>query len=346
MQTKNRKTRRIFFHCLGWILFIGLQTILYMSSGMDAGWRIPFVRYSLNIISFYFIYFLVYRFLFKKQYALFLLFLIISLIGLFYLGDFTTKKLMKPKKITEEERSQQQRKRPPDHIIFIFSSTVFLGASLAVSFGEKWVDMERDKAKKDKENLSSELKYLKSQVNPHFLFNALNNIYALSLKKSEQTTDVVMKLSSLLRYMIYETDKSSVPLEDEIKNINDYVDLQKIRLTDNTKVNIDLSGNPAHFNIEPLLLIPLVENAFKYGTSTTVSSNINIDIQIQEQKLFFSISNDIVNHESKTDIKEDSGIGLKNLIRRLELLYPDNFKLKKHIKENKFYISLNLNLKK
>lgn len=193
-----------------------------------------------------------------------------------------------------------------------------------------------------KEKLSSELKFLKNQLNPHFLFNTLNNIYALSRKKSDQTPEVVMRLSELLSFMLYEAANETITLEKEIRFLEDYISLEKIRYTDTGlsvcfKKEIDDPLQP----IAPLILLPLVENAFKHGASENhFDSFINITLTVKKQQLLFKLKNSYEEPLQKTNTKT---IGLHNTERQLQLLYKDH-QLAITKENNVFEVILTINL--
>src|SRR6185437_9643902 len=173
-----------------------------------------------------------------------------------------------------------------------------------------------------REKLETELKFLRNQTNPHFLFNTLNNIYALARKKSDETADVVMKLSKLLRFMLYETRNAQIRISDEIKTLDDYIELEKLRYNDRLTLSfvreIDNDNEP----IAPLLLIPFVENAFKHGASESrFESFINLELVLQNGILEFYIENTKEENGKQTN---DENIGLSNVRRQLELLYREH----------------------
>jgi two-component system LytT family sensor kinase len=172
-----------------------------------------------------------------------------------------------------------------------------------------------------KEKLETELKFLRNQTNPHFLFNTLNNIYALSRKKSDETPGVVLKLSELLSFMLYESGKDAIPVQEEIKMVEDYIELQKIRYNDRLTIQLKKRLDNGSQKIAPMLLLPLVENAFKHGASETrFDSIIYINIDLHESYLNFCIENTI---ENGTASRENGNIGLNNIRRQLELMYKD-----------------------
>jgi two-component system, LytTR family, sensor kinase len=192
-----------------------------------------------------------------------------------------------------------------------------------------------------KEKLETELKFLKNQTNPHFLFNTLNNIYALARKKSDNTADVVMKLSKILRFMIYESGKPFITIAEETKLIEDYLDLEKIRYNDRLNISFKKEIDNYGQKVSPLLLLPFVENAFKHGISETrFSSFVNIDLNLQQGILKFVVQN---SKENSSNHSADSKIGLCNVRRQLELMYKE-FDLNVDDKDANFTINLTINL--
>lgn len=191
------------------------------------------------------------------------------------------------------------------------------------------------------EKLESELNFLRAQTNPHFLFNTLNNIYALARKKSDQTADVVMRLSKILRFMLYECTTPLIPLGDEIKILEDYVELEKLRYNNRLSLNFEARLDEPQTPIAPLLLLPLVENAFKHGVSETrFESRVDIHLELKKQRLRFEVRN-----TKALDLEEPaSGIGLSNVQRQLELIYPGRYDLKISTEKDTFLVKLQLNL--
>ncbi|MEO7046889.1 MAG: histidine kinase [Ferruginibacter sp.] len=216
------------------------------------------------------------------------------------------------------------------------------GAAIAV----KQVRLQLTGKEKEKNlirgKLETELKYLRYQIHPHFLFNTLNNIYGLSRKKSERTSEVVMKLSKLLRFMLYETVKTSINIGDEIKMLDDYIELERIRYDGRLTINFRREIDSESEQISPLLLLPFVENAFKHGASESrFESYIHIDMKLEHNVLHFYIENTKENNQ-QSDVCEK--IGLKNVKRQLELMYKD---YEMHVKNelSLFKVFLTINLK-
>jgi two-component system, LytTR family, sensor kinase len=174
-----------------------------------------------------------------------------------------------------------------------------------------------------KEKITMELAYLKSQINPHFLFNTMNNLYGLSLSEPEKTPDVILKISEMMRYMLYESNEERVPLTKEIEYLNSYIELEKIRYEGQTFVDFTVEGNTNNKLIAPLLLISFVENIFKHGNIQDIDNQVVISLKVDENQLNFKQKNTIAIHEKD----KMGGLGLKNVERRLFLLYHDKYKL-------------------
>jgi len=178
----------------------------------------------------------------------------------------------------------------------------------------------------EKTQLETELLFLRSQISPHFFFNTLNNIYSLSIEKSDKTPKLILRLSELMRYLLYETKSKRQSLEKEIICIQNYLDLEQIRYGDLLNINTQIRGNITDKKIAPMLLLSFIENAFKHGANKTNGDvKIDIDFKIVENFLYFTISNPLAETTNKIfDTKNSSGIGLKNVKKRLELGYQPN----------------------
>ncbi len=221
----------------------------------------------------------------------------------------------------------------------VFIVTIAFAISSSLTILKKWHQNELQKNKLIKEHFETELMFLKSQVNPHFLFNTLNSIYSLAVKKSDKTANTIVKLSALIRYMLYDSNKDFVELEDELTYIRNYIELQSIRLHDDVDLQFQIIGNAMGKLIAPMLLIPFIENAFKHGIDYTSKSYVDIKISIDKDELDLKILNSKNRQESGQEDK-NSGIGLKNIKRRLELIYPDKYLLDINESEDSYRVSL------
>jgi sensor histidine kinase YesM len=204
----------------------------------------------------------------------------------------------------------------------------------------QFADKEREKALV-KEKLETELKYLRNQTNPHFLFNTLNNIYGLARRKSDDTAEVVMKLSKLLRFMLYESNKPTVKIEDEIKMLDDFINLEKIRYTKKLELSFNKKIDDESEQIAPLLLLTFVENAFKHGASENrFESFIHIALELEAGVLHFSVEN---SKEDTSDNNVKDNIGLGNVRRQLELMYKQyDLQVLNELSVFKVFLTVNL----
>ena len=196
------------------------------------------------------------------------------------------------------------------------------------------------------ERLRQELTHLKSQVQPHFFFNTLNNLYALSIKKSSKTSAMIADLSAIMRYVLYETEQEKVPLEKEINFIESYVQLERIRHDEPNLVDFAVQGNPALIEIEPLLFLPLIENTFKHALAKDMPGKyVKIALVIDDDELVFQTSNPKQKEHFTAAKTNDSGIGLKNVKKRLELLYPGRHQLEIDSQAETFNVILTIKIK-
>lgn len=221
-------------------------------------------------------------------------------------------------------------------IIQFIVAYIFLSLLLHLSVG--WFILREQELQLQKENHQVQLKNLKSQINPHFLFNSLNNIYALSGPDNPQSRNYLNKLSDALRYMIYDTEADLVPLKSEAEYLENYFEIEKLRLPDTTRVQFTKSGMIDQFVIAPLLLLPLVENCF--GHCDRRSPLIEINLKMIDETLHFTT----LNNKSPTRLQDSGGVGLDNVEKRLKLIYPARYDLKIDDSSERFRIFLTINL--
>ncbi len=325
--------RRIFIHLLFWVCYISYFTLLSTKEESEFAFNLfaELLLLPVKLVIVYFtLYVLIPKFLAKKQYVIFTISSIITLImgGLVqrtidyyylypirysnfidYFGDFWHGYYIM-KSIT--------------NINFIVVLTA------AIKILKYWYHNEKTNKALEKEKLEAELKFLKAQIHPHFLFNTLNNLYALTLQKSQDAPQVVLKLSGLMNYMLYSTKDKLVPLSKEIESIHNYIALEKIRYGNSLDIAFDVSGEVSTSYIAPLLLLPFIENSFKHGVSDEVDNKwITINLHILHSVLTFKVENSRspqLNSFNKEQAYK-GGIGLKNVQRRLELIYPAKHEL-------------------
>lgn len=205
-----------------------------------------------------------------------------------------------------------------------FFVTAFVGL---LKFVEDYFELEARSRELKNRQLTSELRFLKAQINPHFLFNTLNNLYYLAVNQSGQTPEVIAKLSGMMRYMIHESNAEKVALGKEIEYMENYLDLERLRLNEEVPITFEVNGDVAGARITPLILISFLENAFKHGIGNNGENSwITVSLNVAAGTLYYRVANSIVCQADKT-VREASGIGLANVRRRLELSYPGNYRL-------------------
>lgn len=352
---KNRNQQRInlIIHFLAWGLFLGSPLMFAGASGREINYLqyISSLGAPLSLIFVFYInyYLLVTNLLSKRRILLF----IISNIGLVFLinffqlfwSDFFSQF------INEIPVRDRRFDMPPPREFFMlkdfFSVTFVATLSAAIKVTANLYKSENEKREMEKERSEAELKNLKNQLNPHFLFNTLNNIYSLIAINPIQAQQSVYGLSNLLRYVLYDNNEEMIPLSKELTFMKSYIDLMSIRLHEKVKLKIEISGEDSSLSIAPLLFITLIENAFKHGISPVSESFIDINISQSINKhnqpiVKCEISNSYFPKEDND--RSGSGIGLENLKKRLALIYPGKHSLVSKIENGVYYSSLLIDL--
>lgn len=229
-------------------------------------------------------------------------------------------------------------------LVQVITTNLFIVIFVAMlRFAVEWLEFEAKKKEVENEKLMAELNFLKAQINPHFLFNTLNNLYYLAYSKSDNTTEVIAKLSQMMRYMIYDSNHPKVLLSKEIEYMQSYISLERLRLNDQIPIKFDISGSTENIWITPLIFITFLENAFKHGVSNSnPKAWVNISIQLKGKECVYIVENSRTSDQKEPG--EKSGIGLQNVKRRLELSYPGSHKLETIETAEKYQVKLNLNL--
>ena len=332
---------RVFWHVFFWLAIVSL--FIYLAS-TDSEFNtrellIVFVLYPAINISLFYLNFLVYipKFLNKKRYWAYALFIIVTII-VYGLAKYGIGLIFKDVVLTH-------MKGKTISFVSYFINTLFVGLifvvlSTALKFTTDWFINERVQRDLENQRLSAELAFLKSQINPHFLFNSLNSIYSLAYQRSETTPEAILKLSEIMRYMLYECNDNRVDLSKELQYLHNYIDLQKIRFGNKAFIDFNVIGDVTNQQIVPLLLIAFIENAFKHGVANDVTSPIKLLINVDECKLHFYIQNKKHNHNRDAI----GGIGLNNVQRRLNLLYPNKYTLNIRDEEDTYTCELSITL--
>ncbi len=344
------KRNYVIGHTVFWLLSIAFFCLIfYMNSN-----TFSFAQVAKSLITnigfaasvYVNLYVLIPRFLKQKSYIFYVFWLIVLLSASALLVQLV---IVYPLRNILQVSDQFSRFNTNTHSAFFFATLVYVGISSFLKFIKDWIamqDLNYKLAKIEKQKLEAELTTLKGQLNPHFLFNSLNNIYSLALINSEKVPDLILKLSDLMRHIIYESRENYISLQKEIEFVDNFLALQKIRVSEKTRITYKKEGDVPDAKIAPLLFEPFIDNAFKHGipgNETQDFIEIHFDFS-KGNKLVFTIRNNFSDAE-KWD-KKHSGIGMQNVKQRLAHLYKRNeYKLEVSKSEDIFNVRLELNMK-
>jgi len=229
---------------------------------------------------------------------------------------------------------------------FIFLRCLLVGlTSTGWKVTSDWYVFQGEKRELESQNLQSELKFLKSQINPHFFFNTLNNLYALALKKSDLAPEIVLRLSEMMRYMLYESNEKEVSLDKEVKYVMNYIELERLRQSSNFEIDFRMEGEASGQKIAPLMFIPFLENSFKHGLDNQIKRGfVHIKMKLKDNEVELDIENSKppLLSNSNPNQNKSGGIGLENVKRRLKLLYPNRHVLNINDNPNSYKVFLNI----
>lgn len=336
---------RLLSHVIFWVTWVALNTI-FLGSAEDTYLRQFIVElYELPekmIVVYLNLYWLIPVFLMKRKYLwyAFSLFTIIVLMSIVMRAIYV--ELLAPKYFPDTVNL------PFFHPYRIFKYIFYnLNAIILITTGIRlfnyWYQQQQMNNELIKEKLETELGYLKGQLHPHFLFNTLNNIYSLCLSKSDLAPDIVLKLSSLLSYMLYDSEKDHIDLQKEIGYVRSYLELEKIRYCDRLSISFTESGDLQNKKIAPLIMLPFIENAFKHGFDEDLNNIwITIDIKVKQDMFYMKVKNSF--NGASRPVLPQRGIGLQNIRRRLTLLYPEKHALELHPDTDYFEVDLKIDL--
>lgn len=325
--TQNNKTIKTKYHIYFWLGYF-LFNVIRWGSYFDDYWyslKSNLVEFPLHILIVYFnIYILIPKFLLQKKYKKYILSLAFSLL-LIYIFRTGLNYLLVTKNIWPEAEGIQEA-FTFNHVIAVTLGELYVVAlATAIKLTIDWANQKDRIETLKKERLKSELNFLKTQIQPHFFFNTLNNLYALTLEKSKKAPEVVLKLSEIMQYVIYDIKQQKVSLLKEIEYIQNYIDLQQLRCHKNATINIAIDGDISKAKVPPLIFLSFVENCFKHGDRN--SNNFYIYILFKKTKqnnLVFTVKN---SYETKEITSIKKGIGNTNTKRRLDLIYENKYKL-------------------
>ena len=341
--------KRVLTHLLFW-LFIILIAPLTSNGGignMGEAFLFRIMGLPVKILAtYFFVYYQVGKLFQKKKYLRFILSFFLS-IAVFAVLDrsitiYVSETLINSSG-SKESLMQIVSELEYTYVDYFFRIYFFVFTFLFIKMVKNSAEEKRKIETLQQEKTTAELNFLRTQIHPHFLFNTLNNLYALTLEKSEKAPDVVAKLAEILDYMLYRCQGNAVLIEKEVETLKHYIALEKLRYGDRLELSFDYDTDNTSAEIAPLLLISVVENAFKHGVSGAIHPpKIMIDLLVKSNKLHFKVYNTKANLVEEESLIYAKGIGMKNIKRQLELIYQDAYGL--DIKENDFYYEVNLEL--
>jgi sensor histidine kinase YesM len=315
-----------------YVVFFGRRNSNYLQTFFFVGLLMPVTMGTTYLLNYY----LVPRYLMKERYGFFLLYFIYTLIGSIFLEMMIAMLTF----IVMAEVNIKEMSPASIDIFLLLTSllmVVFLGG--AIKFLNHWRTSREEYQKLMRERVEAELRFLKVQLNPHFLFNTLNNLYYLTTEKSEKAPQAILQLSEILDYVMHSSKSMFVPLEKELKQVENYIALESLRYEDRVTVNTKFSGNLNKHSIAPMILITLIENAFKHGVMPIAGNSwVKLVVEDSARGLLIEISNSAIHANS------GKGIGLENLTNQLDHLYKDNYTMNvERSKDNEFSVILMLN---
>jgi len=361
--TKEKSTR-IIIHILVWVVILGVPVYSANRFRMGNNFLLTYYTFmAINAIIFYtnYLFLVPWLFLQKKRYRYFIASLTL-VVCFYFISDFANEQVNNFISKNDPEqfdmspgqtRVMRPRQLPPlrpiffiavphAHLIGYTSASLFMVFfSLGLRVLERQSKIEKMQEEMEKAKLNAELAFLKNQVSPHFFFNTLHNIYSLSKFNPEDSRTAILKLSNMMRYLLYDSEDGDVKLSNEIELIKNYIDLMRLRLEENYDLRVNFPDEYSNFTIPPLLFIPFIENAFKYGVSFREDSFIDISMAASDKTIIFRSVNSISGSASETG-PESSGIGLNNVRKRLDLLFPDKYDLQLIKTENTFEVLLKI----
>ena len=339
----------IVYHTLFWVVYFLFNTLRWGSYFDDYTYSFHsnLVEFPIHIVLVYFnLYYLLPK-LIPAHFGRYLGLLAMAILFMSLLKIVITYELVTTD-IWKESSRQETDLFGINYILAVFIGELYvIGLTTAIKMTIDYVKNQRRTRELEKINMDTELSMLKSQLQPHFFFNTLNNLYSLTLDKSDQAPETVLKLSELMSYIIYQGNQKQVELAKEVHHIHHYLDLEKLRFGQRLNIEFEITGLMGGHSIPPLILLPFIENAFKHGTcNKTGKIPLTIALEIKEKQLTFFVRNLKNNAEEGGNglrlPQNGQGIGLKNTKRRLGLLYPDQHQL--HIDEDEDHYSVNLKI--
>jgi len=354
--TRKRKLS-ILVHLLGWIMLCVVLLILSPLSWrmgeielpVQFWWKQIYLVGLLILIFYLNAWGIVPKFLLKGRNYLYLLVIFLGALlfyGLIFYFEQFTQYGIKMHELFNPDKPYTGKRWVPGDVFQMLLYVISIGLSTSVALVEKWQKDEAFRGELERQRINTELSYLKAQINPHFFFNTLNNIYSLTTLDVGKAQEALLKLSRMMRYVLYENQKDETLLSKEVKFIEDYLELMKMRLSQKVKLQVKLEEPKDDLVIAPMLFLPFLENCFKHGISSQQDTEISISLEVMGDTVFFETKNGIFPVPPESPEALENGIGLVNTQRRLALLYPDKHRLKLGVDEatGQYGVQLTINL--
>ncbi len=337
-----RNNHRLLLHILFWIFVVGAFTFTFGLYNKGAYFKtFQSLLFTLPVDmgwTYFVLYFLIPRFLFRGRYFSFLTVFILTC-TLVLIAERAINMYIADRLVDWGSPMKTIPFWHPSMFMLAININIIVFLAASIKLLKQWYFTQKQKNELERQNQASELALLRSQVSPHFLFNTLNNIHTLVSRESEVASDAIVKLSEIMRYMLYEANSDSVPLQKEIDYLRSYIDLQRLRIKDPGICIFRITGDPSARAVAPMLFIPFIENAFKHGEKKSRDKGIEVDLVVEEASIRLKVTNympgDLAGMKDHT-----GGIGLRNVTRRLELLYPGKHDLTIRSDEGRFVAEL------
>lgn len=349
LQKYESTPQRIAWHALFWVSYAAMYVLIYGSFSdsylQEFRWMITSLPTKMMVVYFT-LYYIIPRFFLEKKYVAATLISIGSMLLISVLQRVIDMEVYYP--LFNPRGLGDTYFYLPKILKIALGIYPVVALASFIKITKHFYNEEKKSKEYQQQKLVAELNFLKGQVHPHFLFNTLNNLYALTLKKSDASPEVVLKLSDLLSFMLYECNSPTVPLSKELKLIEDYISLEKIRYDDRLRTTYEVEGDISSGQIPPMLLLPFVENAFKHGTSDSLDNVwVEIHVVLRNNELRLSVMNSNgIEKQHTPEFEYQQGIGLKNVTRRLELLYGNHFDLAISDTDEMYSVQLTLQIDK
>lgn len=341
----NHQSVRVALHILFWFTYLMIHSTLMTlnfpdKSFLNLTFKTTVFYLPIDIIATYFtLYVLMPKFLYTRKLFLFIITFTLSAIPFIILTQTVTYFVYIP--IFHPEYAYKKEFYEFSYFYYIVATYSIVILAGGIKLTKRWYETKDKQAELENQNLKSELAMLKLQISPHFLFNTLNNIDSLIYSNKEKASETIIKLSGIMRYMLYDSQHGKVELTKEIEYLENIVKLQSLRIAKDNFISLKITGDTNDKLISALLFVPFIENAIKHGDKNVDSPGISIKLDIKDNLLSFNIVNFVGTNQAKDEV---GGIGLTNVKRRLELLYPNNYDIRITESDNIYSVDLILNL--